>query len=322
MISYLINLRLIEKILHLVRIKTIPMSRGLLLEKGWKRHSVIEASSDLGKKVKANSPEIIRNLLEVENALILITTYDCAVVHHCFKNEPWVQILVITPVELEKKYKNRRDPRILHFTVKSDSSEMSYQATASGFFQLERVILCDYNPSSKYEITDANSYELKIWVADRFRQETWSDEFNRAVQPAKKKLKRLHNRLKEYTTGIYIKLENNGEEMESEKYSISVLMLLEKGKSRKLLEYVRQKKKDKNISIDKAKETIVNEIVTAFGNTVDFIEDVTCHLNKAVYVESEENITIFQLREYKLFSPHTLSEFENDSELPIDIISQ
>ena len=159
-------------------------------------------------------------------------------------------------------------------------------------------------------------------MADRFRQETWSDGFNRAVKPAESRLKKLHNRFKEFTTGIYIRLENDDEALENKKYRISVLMLLEKNTSKNLLQYVRQKQKGKKISIDQAEEAIVNEIVIAFGDTVDFIEDVTSLSDKAVYVISEDNITISQLREYKLFSPHTLSEFDNDSELPIDTKSQ
>lgn len=294
-------------------------NRDLLLEKGWERHSIIETASDLGKKIESNAPEIIKEIFQEEGALIILMTYDCAVISECFVSEPWVQALIVTPTSLNPQYTNGRNPRTIHFEVNVENEDpLIYQATASGFYQFERSILIEGTPSKKYITPEKSCFDLKIWLAERFRQDTWPDKLNADIRPAEKRLKRLWKRYNDYASAFYLNIEAYPEK-DDDKYMVSLIMALESKKSRKFLNHVRQLSNSKHASLDEVNHFVINQIITAFGDTIEFENDPTTSAGKAIEIIPEDNLTLTQLRNFKIFSPYHISDFSSDSPFPVDL---
>ena len=296
------------------------MSREQLLEKGWRRHSVISPSHDAITALLPYLPEVVIGIASVEGAVILISTYDCAVVNPCFSGEPWVQLLVAFPADYQKKFSKGRDPRRLHFLIGRDGNSACYETNASCICQVKRDLLLEIEPDLPYLVSDSDKYDLKNWLAERFRQDTWPDAFNFALKPAEKKLKKFWVRYNDFISGMYIKL-NTYDELEDGRYSVSIIVAIESGKQRKLISKVREV--DKNMrdkSIDEVMARIENEVLNAFGNTVSIDEDRTKLHGKAIEIIDENVLSVHQLRHFPRFSPYSLSEFDSDAPPPVDLV--
>jgi len=294
--------------------------REQLLGKGWRRHSIISDEDGSLNKVIAHLPEKIQQKASADGAIILISTYDCAVVNHCFDTEPWVQLLIAFPVDYAKKYSKGRDPRRLHFSITHAGQEKHFETNASCICQCAREILLDVDPDENYQLSDIDKYDLKTWVAERFRQDTWPDALNRALKPAEGRLKRFYRRYNEYASGMYLRL-NTYEELEGKKYSASVILALESGKQRALIKKLKTNNPQLNgKTIDEVMSHLANEVLTSFGDTIIIDSDPTNNSGKAIEIMEESNISVQQLREFACLSPHSLSDFNADEPPPIETV--
>ncbi len=297
------------------------MVREELLAKGWRRHSVISKSKNKFDRLLKLFPENLNVMASKEDAIILLSTYDCAVVSPCFETEPWIQILVAIPVDYKKELSCGRNPRRLHFKIHKNEKELSYETNASGIYQLDRKILCDLQPDLIYKVNNENQFHLKNWLAERYKQNTWPDSFNSSLKPAERKLKKFWKKYNDYVSSAYIKLDTY-DEIENKKYEISVIIALEDKKKRVLVNYLRNENKGlEGANIEKVLSQLENEVINAFGNTVIFTKDKTRAHKKAVVVLEESNITISLLKIFYRFSPYSLSNLSSDDPLPIDILS-
>ena len=87
----------------------IFLARDELLEKGWRRHSIVSSGHGGMAILLPHLPEKAKKIASIDGAIALIATYDCAVVNSCFEDEPWVQILVAFPIEYQKRFAKGRD---------------------------------------------------------------------------------------------------------------------------------------------------------------------------------------------------------------------
>jgi hypothetical protein len=295
--------------------------RELLLNKGWRRHSLLSIRHDSLNHVFPHLPEKIQSIASIKGAILIIATYDCAVVNSCFDTEPWVQLLAAFPVEFEKQFAQGRDPRKIHFTINHFGQKETFETNAASIVQIERKLLCNILPDDEYELVENSKYDLKNWLAERFKQDTWPDAFNKAVKPIEKRLKRLWKRYNEHISSLYLKL-NTYDELDHDKYSVAIIVAIEVGKQRALVKLIRSNNKqliDK--PIDDVMKDLSNEVINIFGDTVIIEDDPTTSIGKAIEVIGEDGITIHHLRSFHRFSPYTLSEFEKDTPLPIDMVA-
>lgn len=295
------------------------MIRNQLFSNGWRRHSVISMSHDSLPIALANLPPRIQDKLSITGAILIVATYDCAVVNQCFESEPWVQLLVAIPTIFNKQFSKGRDPRRIHFNIEHLTKEIALEVSASGICQIDRILLCDMKPDCDFQLSDSYKYDLKQWLAERFRQDTWPDAFNAAIKPAIKRLKKLWMRYNNYISGMYLKL-NSYEELSTGKYEASIILLIEDGKQRAMFQDLRSKNNQlEGKNIDDLKSYIVSEVLNAFGDTLLVNPDPTNPLNVAIEVRGESEITVQQQRVFYRFSPYSLSEFESDAPQPIEM---
>jgi hypothetical protein len=295
------------------------LDRAALKEQGWRRHSVISVKNDCLIQIVSELPSNIQALSALEGAIAIISTYDCAVISDDFDSEPWVQLLIAFPVQLNKAFSSCRHPRKLHFLIEHSSEEVSYEVNAVGICQIDRKLLCSIEPDPDFSISEEEKKNLNTWISERFRQETWPDEFNSDIRPAQKRLKKLYQRYNDFISGIYLQLQDY-RELEDEKYRISAILALEKGKERALLKETRARIKElKDKGIDEVCGYIEHDIIRAFGDTVEFIDDPTSTTGKSVAIISEDSLTIYQLKTHHLFSPLSLSLEDEAAPEPIDV---
>ena len=250
----------------------------------------------------------------------MLATYDCAVVSDSFDDEPWVQILIALPVEYNKQFANGRNSRRIHFYADLNGDSKAYEVNAKSICQIERELLLDLNREEGVSLSPENIFDLKNWLSERFRQDAWPDAFNKSLAPANKRLKSFWKRYRDFITGLYIKL-NTFEEIETGKYCASIIVSVEAGKMRSLIRHLREK--DSSLvdkELDAVKNKVVAEIKTAFGNTIDYAKDPTSFSGEAIEVLSEESITLDQVRNFPRYSPYSLSLYEGESSLPVEMI--
>lgn len=295
--------------------------RDLLLEKGWRRHSVVSLRDDTLNQFIPHLPDKIKTVLCQRGAVLIVATYDCAVVSPCFDSEPWVQLLAAFPVTFEKKYSQGRDPRRLHFSIGHNDQSITFETNAACIAQLDRELLCPCQPDDEYVLPDSSKYDLKNWLAERFKQETWPDAFNIAIQPIQKRLKKFWARYTDCISSLYIKLDTY-EEIPAGKYCAAIIIAIDVGKQRKLIQQMRSNNNQlKDKSMDEVISHLSSELIDIIGSTLDIEADPTMQNGKAVAVIEENGITVHQIRQFYRFSPYSMSEFKKESALPVDMLS-
>ncbi len=295
-------------------------NRTILLAKGWRRHTFISISDDVVEEILSDSPETFREYLRGSDVKVLIATYDCAVVHDSFEVEPWVQILVAVPVEFNKQFANGRDSRRIHFYIDAAGDLLPYEVNAKGVYQIDRELLISLDRNENVSLPKDSSYDLKNWLAERYRQDTWPDAFNSAVKPAKERLKRFWKRYEDFISGLYIK-PNTFEEIVSGKYQVAIIVCVESYKFRSLIKHLREKNVDlASKELDAVLNTVASEIMSAFGDTLEYVVDPTTKSGRAIEVVGEDSIALTQLRNFSRFSPYSMSSYESDSPLPVEMM--
>ncbi len=115
--------------------------REQLLAKGWGRHSCILIDVAINDWLPSLLPESARELC-IEGNIIIISTYDCAVINHCFLTEPWVNVLLAKKIgNMSKDFMNGRNERKLHFAIDINGNDCHFEVNAASIFQFERSII-------------------------------------------------------------------------------------------------------------------------------------------------------------------------------------
>lgn len=298
------------------------MARDELLEKGWRRHSVVALSGKIIELLTSELPQKIIDVASIEGAVILIALYDCGVVADSFDDEPWAQLLVAKPTKFNKQLSKGRNPRRLHFYVSKGGQEQAFETNALGICQIDREVLLKLEVSRTYSVSEANKFDLKQWLAERYRQDTWPDAFNNAVRPRTDKLKKLWKRYNHFISGLYVKL-NSYEELIEGKYSVAVIIVIVDGMERALIKKMRENNQQlKDKAIDDVKNHLANEVLMAFDDSVIFLNDPTNKAHgKAVEVFAESQVTMHHQRTFGRFSPYSLSEYGTEAPMPPEMTS-
>lgn len=286
--------------------------RQTLTEKGWRRHSIIGRDNPAFNAILKKLPEIITSQI-TGNTVIILTTYDCGIVHHSLDAEPWVQMILANPKNKDNNFANGKNVRKLHFDIEKNGESINFETNACLIYQVEREVLLNYEPSTDYFVDSKSSQCINIWIAERFRQDTFPDLFNELIRPAGRNLKKFYKKYNDFLSSVYIKLDDS-----DAGYNISLILALLDGKKREFHQFVRNNQNKPDLSLAKIETLVANEISSAFKDSVVFTVDKSMENQKAIEIKTESNITLKQVRDYSLFSPYHLSD--NDSPLPVDVL--
>ncbi|HHC7311257.1 TPA: hypothetical protein ACN30N_004162 [Vibrio campbellii] len=298
--------------------------RNQLLSKGWGRHSCILIEPSVSEWLSPLLSDNVRHLC-VDNNIIIISTYDCAVINDCFDSEPWVNVLIARPLEsLSGDCLNGRNERKLHFNIDIDGEDKPFEVSASGIFQFERQYLLELNKLENYTIEEHASLSLKNWLAERFRKDVWPDAFNESIKSARNRLKSYYKRRNEFVSGVYINLDSWEEKAKEDKYVIKAIIAVEDGKLRGLRKSIKDNQKQLKLT-DTSNEAIdiylKCELKDILGDKVEWILDETQpkKVGVAIELKTESNFTLSHVRCYRRLNPYSMSDESDSAPMPAEM---
>lgn len=208
------------------------------IEQGWKRGAFV----DLKKRpdlVEELPRKLREHILQLEEAYLFPTLYDCALINPNPDAEPWAQCLICWPCNTDQSYIHAKDPRKYHFSLILSGEEKSMEVTALSFCQLEKEILMREPPIGDVEWCQHGLEIMLNWVTNRYDQPTFPDAFNRKMEKIKSNLKSLSRNpdFNKYCSGIYINLEPFEEIAPQQIYTIKVFVTFPEMDGRTLKEF-------------------------------------------------------------------------------------
>lgn len=296
-------------------------NRAQLYERGWRRHSCFSVTAEFIELVKEQLHDaIISDIEAYPQAIMVVTMYDCGVISGDFVKEPWLDIVFAYPSDtVSSDFINGKNPRQLDFIISVDNVKTKYKALASAICHINRRILLKFSPCQNILLSEDDSLALKLWVMDRTGQDTWPNEFNAALNPRLKALKKFYKKFNEFLSALYVNIVSFDEKQK--KYEIKVFLTIYTHKLRDFYKYIRTNYPDKIKSSsgnDDLLKVVSGDVINIFSNSVIISSDATNASNYAIEIMSESRAPIQIIRDYKRLSPYTLS-LENDGvDIPVD----
>lgn len=204
--------------------------RGYLYSSGWRRGSLIEL--DGNHELISSLPDEHQSKVRNYGYMLLITLYDCALIHNCFDAEPDVGYALVKPIEkIAPVFAKAKNERVLHFLASSGSEEGAFEIRTGGLGFFERSLLLNTIRSSRFETKMSEQQVVGKWISRRVTQPTYPDAFNSRVN--KKKKEDLFKKRAEDVSAFYIRISPVGRELAPEEvYKVSIIAAIEESKIR------------------------------------------------------------------------------------------
>lgn len=203
--------------------------RELWIKKGWARGAFIDLNAY--PNLLNTFPLNLRAVLAGKDAYLIPLLYDCSLIEECFIREPWVQVLICWPCtqsEGDGNFKFGKNPRKIHFPVTVNGDSKYFNAEAISFYQLERELLLSTSPVSNIQWPDKGLYQLLNWVAERYNQPTFPDEWNVRMNTKKRQLDKLWKKdsFVNNCSGLYLNISPFGEINEEDTYTLNAYIVI------------------------------------------------------------------------------------------------
>lgn len=197
------------------------------LSAGWKRGAFVrlDANRELLKELP---PKLQDSIAEKDTVCIVPILYDCALVEECFEKEPWAQVLVVWKTTLDGNFSHAKNPRRLHIEAVYEGEPVFFEINALSFAQIDRERLLEATPDKNLSWSKGALPMLLDWVAERYRQATFPDNFNQRLYPSKRLLDKVYKDqlFCDYSSGIYIRLDTFDELSEDMDYNIDIYIVI------------------------------------------------------------------------------------------------
>lgn len=201
--------------------------RAAWLAAGWKRGAFVRLQSNphlLGELPR----KLCDFVADKESVCIVPILYECALIDESFEKEPWAQVLVIWRTNYNGSYAFGKNPRRLHLRAKDGEQELCFEIAAISFSQVDRVSLLKATPDTSLSWEDGELALMLDWVAERYRQSTFPDAFNKRLEPSKKALEKLwkSENFCSYSSGVYFNLDTFDELQDEILYNVKVIITI------------------------------------------------------------------------------------------------
>lgn len=281
----------------------MTLGRDDWLQAGWKRGAFIDLKSQANSQLFDLLPDNVKAAVEEQRAAYLIPVLnDCALVHGSFESEPYVQVTLCYPCEKNKAFCNLKQPRTYHFPLIINGEEHYFECLSKLFLTIDRELLLKHTPDEKLVWPEFGLDKLLNWLADRFRQPTFPDEWNRRLHAKQGRFSSLWKSEKfGFCSGVYISISPFNEISPDDYYDVKVFILAPEefeGKSYRLFN-----KED------------APEIVSRLKTILDSIPKLNV---KAVDTISEDAFTKSMERHYKRWSLEYYSYSRDGSAFPVE----
>jgi hypothetical protein len=169
------------------------------------------------KVEELNKASVDRRLDESPEMRLIVLSQDCDIVRDP-KDEPFIELIAAQPI-LQKKHSTWQNPRLLHISY----AGLLLEVNIHDRFRVKKIALAGHQPDEKMIPSQDERGILRQWVASRYIRPAFPDEFNRRIQPQKKRLEKLlTTETGRAISRIYISGAND-EIMSEETYTIKII---------------------------------------------------------------------------------------------------
>jgi hypothetical protein len=152
-------------------------------------------------------------------ALYILLTQDCDILHHDYRDEPDVELHVARPAaEVDGNLLNAKNPRSLQFTV----TDRPYEIKMHERCRASRECLLGHVPQ-ELNLGEDLIRTIIRWTANRYLRSAFPDAFNERLAAARKSMRRIETALKRdggLITGIFLWVDPSEEITPEEHYRI------------------------------------------------------------------------------------------------------
>lgn len=161
----------------------------------------------------------------VSHAVLL--SQDCDVVHHSLDDEPYAEVLFLTPLEkVNPGLRDGKSSRCLHLEARHDGGVLCFKAQPWHRVQIPRVSLAKFKPESALVMEGSVLRTLIEWVAERYTRTAFPDAFVDRIDAIDDALKKLLKKQSDLFWRILVQLEPQSELEAGADYELSVLCVV------------------------------------------------------------------------------------------------
>jgi hypothetical protein len=172
-----------------------------------------------GSIVPHKAVDIHLQLALEPEALLIVLTQDCDILHDDYEAEPNIELHIARPVaKKDGNLFHAKNPRRLQFML----GQQLYEIKIHERFIIPRVCLVNYTPS-EIRLEDNLIRTIVNWTANRYIRSALPDKFNERLDFAEKQMKKIESLLKRrgaLVTGIFLRVDPNYEINPEEKYRV------------------------------------------------------------------------------------------------------
>jgi hypothetical protein len=160
-----------------------------------------------------------------DGRLLYVLTHDCDLVQADFTKEPYVELLLITPVSVaDGNLTHGKNSRLLDFNV----GVSAYRASCHDRFRIDRQLLAKQAPSAVHPIDTALCDLITDWISKRYIRPAFPDAFNIRLNREARAIRKYLKKYGQMFERIYIICNPQLEELsDDEDYQLTVWLVLE-----------------------------------------------------------------------------------------------
>lgn len=202
------------------------VNRSLIQSNGWRLGCGFD---------KHSAPELIKLISEnhkSDNAIYIVITHDCSLIHPNLKKEPYLEYFVALPIDKHNAQNTEaKNIRCLHLPIlfKNELKYFKLQMAKRGFIDRSPIENC--KPNEQVSLPSKSKAILVRWLSNRYTTQTLPDVFDQRiktlVEGKKKPLRKIFQQAEATEMlGIYIDLDPpNTDLSDDESYRLTVVLL-------------------------------------------------------------------------------------------------
>jgi len=187
----------------------------------WRQGSIlpVAAHADISAVINEAIPR---------DAICVVVTQSCCLLHRSFDAEPNVEILVARPIgELNGNFTWVKNIRKLHFSILRNDSPAPYEVLATDRYVIPRMRLASYAPDNRRVLTRPDLHNVVAWLIARYEREAFPDSFQIRIRHIERKLQKEFRRLVPDVREVYISLHTYDELDSTTDYRIKLFFVMQ-----------------------------------------------------------------------------------------------
>lgn len=188
------------------------------LDAGWRQGTVLSLESS--RQLADNT-----NNTDKQEFVLVVITQTCDLLYHSLEVEPTVDLLYAEIRNGSRPNRAGKSFREIELTLDHPDQAKHLYITARPRLEVCRYKLFDTGKKNQLQPTDESRFWFSRWLGEKYSRPAFPNAFDRKLGKRKDKIADAVKKLKS-CTGVYVGLSSWKELPESEKYRVSVVLLM------------------------------------------------------------------------------------------------